>query len=117
VRVMTGGGRNASDLIVYLDRSDIREGRLEELRTGIRRLVEVIESLEPQLVVYRIHIDDDAGQMTVVAVHPDSESLELHMEVGRAQFRSLADLVTLRHIEVCTAASARRHARCSSRRR
>ena len=38
--------------------------------------------------------------MTVTAVHPDSESLELHMEIGREEFRKLGDMVTLRTIEV-----------------
>jgi hypothetical protein len=52
------------------------------------------------MILYRIHIDADAHRMTVVAVHPDSESLELHLEVGRGQFRSLAGMITLRHIEV-----------------
>ena len=32
-------------LIVYIDHSEIREGRLDELKEGIRRLVEFIESL------------------------------------------------------------------------
>jgi hypothetical protein len=89
-----------SGLIVYVDRSDIREGREADLKAGIHRLVEVIESNEPQLISYGFHFDDEAGRMTVVAVHPDSASLELHLEIGRTEFRRLADLVTLRQIEV-----------------
>jgi hypothetical protein len=38
--------------------------------------------------------------MTVVAVHPDVASLELHLEVGGPEFRKLADLIELRRIEV-----------------
>jgi hypothetical protein len=93
-------GPGGSGLIVYIDRSDIREGRGDDLRAGIRRLVEVIESKEPQLISYGFHFDDEAGRMTVVAVHPDSASLELHLEIGRTEFRRLADMVTLRQIEV-----------------
>ncbi len=37
--------------------------------------------------------------MTVVAVHPDSASLELHMDIGGAEFRKLANLLTLTAIE------------------
>ena len=37
--------------------------------------------------------------MTVVAVDPDSESLERHMEIGSGEFRKLAHLVTLTAIE------------------
>jgi len=38
--------------------------------------------------------------MTVVAVHPDSASLEFHMDVGSAEFRKFADLIDLLKIEV-----------------
>jgi hypothetical protein len=34
-----------------------------------------------------------------VAVHPDSESLERHMDIGSDEFRKLAHLVTLTAIE------------------
>ena len=95
------------DVVVYLDHADIREGRGEELKAGIRRLVDVLEPLEPQLVAYGFHIDEAAARMTVTAVHPDSASLELHMEVGREEFRKLADMITLQHIEVYGSISRR----------
>jgi hypothetical protein len=46
-----------------------------------------------------VYIDDEAGKMTVVAVHPNSASLELHMEIGGVEFRKLAHLLTLTAIE------------------
>jgi hypothetical protein len=89
-----------ADLIVYIDQSDIREGRMEDLKDGIRQLVDVIRSREPQLIAYGFHLDEDAGRMTVTAVHPDSASLEVHLEIGREEFRKLSDMITLRRIEV-----------------
>ncbi|MFI9828415.1 hypothetical protein ACIHIX_12070 [Streptomyces sp. NPDC051913] len=35
--------------IHYIDRSDIREGRLAEVRAGMRDLADFIEAREPQL--------------------------------------------------------------------
>lgn len=69
-------GPGTADLIVYIDRSDIRRGRFGDLKDGIRRLVEFIESREPQLIAYSFHLDEETTRMTVVAVHPDSASLE-----------------------------------------
>ena len=40
-----------------------------------------------------------AGKMTVVAVHPDSASLELHMDIGGEEFRKLGHLLRLTGIE------------------
>ncbi len=89
----------SSEPIVYIDHSDIREGSLEELRAGVRRLVEFIEAREPQLITYGFYIDEDAGKMTVVAVHPDPASLELHMDIGGEEFRKLGHLLRLTGIE------------------
>lgn len=89
----------ASEPIVYIDRSDIREGSLEELKAGVRRLVDFIDAREPQLMAYGFYIDEDAAKMTVLAVHPDSASLELHMDIGSKEFAKLAHLVTLTAIE------------------
>lgn len=89
-----------ADLIVYVDHSDIHAGRIGQLREGIRDLVPFMEGREPRLIAYGFHLDVDAGRMTVTAVHPDSASLELHLEVGREAFRALGEFITLRQIEV-----------------
>jgi len=93
------GTTNASEPLLYLDHSDIREGSLEELKEGVRSLVDFIETREPQLIAYGFYIDESASKMTVVAVHPDPASLEFHMDVGGAEFRKLAHLLTLTSIE------------------
>jgi hypothetical protein len=93
------GTDGAPEPIVYIDHSEIREGSLEELKAGIRRLVEFIEAREPQLIAYGFYIDEAAAEMTVVAVHPDSASLELHLEIGSGEFRKLAHLVRMTRIE------------------
>jgi hypothetical protein len=90
----------ASDPIVYIDVSEVGVGSLEDLKDGIRRLVETLEPREPQLIAYGFHLDEDAGEMTVTAVHPDSASLELHLEIGSEEFRKLAGMITLRQIRV-----------------
>jgi len=97
---MSGHGTyGGSEPIVYIDHSRIREGSIDELRSGVQRLVEFVDAREPQLIAYGFYIDEDAARMTVVAVHPDSVSLEHHMDIGRAQFLKLAHLVTLTAIE------------------
>lgn len=91
--------RGGSEPIVYLDHSRIREDSIDELKAGVQRLVDFVDAREPQLIAYGFYIDEDAARMTVVAVHPDSASLERHMDIGSAEFRKLAHLVTLTAIE------------------
>ena len=86
--------------IVYLDVSEIRDDCLEDLKEAIRRLVDTIEPHEPQLLTYGFHLNEPERVMTVTAVHPDSASLERHMDVGRNEFRKVGEFITLKHIHV-----------------
>lgn len=79
--------------IVYIDTSAIREGKLDELEVAMKDLTAFVEANVPQLISYGFFLDEDRTQMTVVAVHPDSASLEFHMDVGGAEFRKFADLI------------------------
>jgi hypothetical protein len=86
--------------ILYIDTSTIREGKLEELEAAMKHLAAFVEANVPQLISYGFFLDQDSTQMTVVAVHPDSASLEFHMDVGGDEFRQFADLIDLSRIEV-----------------
>ncbi|HET9497431.1 MAG TPA: hypothetical protein VFP83_03830 [Candidatus Limnocylindria bacterium] len=93
------GTPSMSEPIVYIDHSNIVDGALEELKAGVRRVAQFIEAREPQLISYGFYIDEENRTMTVVAVHPDSASLELHMNVGGPEFRTLSHLLRLTAIE------------------
>ncbi|HZJ51259.1 MAG TPA: hypothetical protein VFF07_10540 [Actinomycetota bacterium] len=53
--------------IVYIDRSKIREGKLEELKAATHELVEFVDSSEPQLITYGFYLNESGTQMTIVA--------------------------------------------------
>jgi quinol monooxygenase YgiN len=89
-----------ADQIVYVDRSEIREGKLEELRTAIRELVDFVESNEAQALAYNVYINEDGTEMTVVQVHPDSTSLEFHMDVAGPAFLKFKELIKLLAIDI-----------------
>jgi quinol monooxygenase YgiN len=93
-------GSRMAEPIVYIDRSRVGPGKLEQLKDGIRRLVEFVERREPRLISYGFFLDEEQLRMTVIAIHPDSASLELHMEIAGPEFRKLRELVELTEIEV-----------------
>jgi len=88
------------DAIVYIDRSDIRPGRLEQVRATMDKLVAFVDANEPRLVAYSFFLSEDGTRMSVVAVHRDSASMEFHMEVAGPGFRKFKGLITLSTIEV-----------------
>ena len=89
-----------SDAIVYVDTAEVREGALEEVKAAIKELVDFVDANVPRLIAYNVYLSDDGARMTVVHVHPDSASLEYHMEVAGPLFRRFVELVTLSSIHI-----------------
>jgi len=87
-------------VILYFDTSDVRDGALDQLKGAIKGLVEFVEANEPRLIAYNVYFSDDGARMTVVSVHPDSASLEYHMEVAGPLFGQFVELVTLASIHI-----------------
>ena len=96
-----------SDPIVIVDTSEIREGKLDELRGAVAELAEFVEANEAETISYQVFFSDGDRQMTVLQVHPDSASMERHMEVAGPVFAKFADLLVLRTIDIYGAPSER----------
>ena len=89
-----------SDAILYVDTSDVREGAVEELKPAVARLVDFVEANEPRIIAYNVYLSEDGTRMTVVSLHPDTASLEYHLEVAGPMFRQFVALVTLSSIHI-----------------
>jgi hypothetical protein len=86
--------------VIYIDRSDVHENCWDELKAGVRALVAFVDSQQPQMATYGFYFEEHGQHMTVVSVHPDSDSLERHVDIGGPEFKKLAPFLTLREIEV-----------------
>lgn len=88
------------DSIAYLDTSDVRAGKLEELKAAMAELAAFVEQNEPRIISYCVYFSEDGSVMSVLHFHPDVASLELHMKVAGPKFLPVAPLIKLRTIEV-----------------
>ena len=88
-----------SEPIIVVDSSEIREGKLEELKAALTELVEFVEAKEAEALAYNIHFDESGTRMAVVQIHPSSASMEFHMEVAGPIFRRFMDLLTLSRVD------------------
>jgi hypothetical protein len=86
--------------LVYVDTSEVRAGKLAQLKAAVEELGEFVEENESQLVSYSVYFTEDGSRMTVVHVHADSASLDYHMDIAGPLFRKFADLVTLSSIHI-----------------
>jgi hypothetical protein len=86
--------------IMLIDVSDVRAGRLDELRAAITDLARFVEAHERRPLAYSIYLDPAGTRMTVIQIHPDSASLELHMTMAAEKFARFADLVRLARMDI-----------------
>jgi hypothetical protein len=86
--------------LVYVDTSKVREGALDDLKAAIAELAAFVEAHEPRLISYNAYFSDDGTRMAIVHVHPDSASLEYHMEIAGPVFGRFVDLVDLSSIHI-----------------
>jgi hypothetical protein len=89
-----------SEPIVYIDTSEIREGKLEELKSAMNELIKLVETSEPRLIAYNVYFNEEDTRMAVVHVHRDSASLEFHMKVAGPAFPKFVQLIKLLSIDV-----------------
>jgi hypothetical protein len=91
--------------ILVVDSSEIRAGKLGDVKAGVEELVAFVEANEAEPLAYDIYFDEAGKRMTVVQIHPDSASLERHLTVAGPVFRRFADLLTLVNVDVYGKAS------------
>lgn len=89
-----------SSPILVVDSSDIREGKLREVKAGVEHLVAFVEANEAEPLAYDIYFDEAGTQMTVVQIHPDSASLERHLTMAGPVFRRFVHLLSLGRVDV-----------------
>jgi len=86
--------------IISVDRSEIQEGKLEKLRSTVQELVHFVQTNETRVLSYNMYIDEETYHMTVVQVHPDSASMENHMEIAGPIFAKFGNLISLQTMDI-----------------
>ena len=69
----------------------IKPGKQEEARKRIAELVDFVETNEPRMIAFHAYLDEDGKSLSIVQVHPDSASMEFHMQVNAKHFATAFD--------------------------
>jgi len=70
-----------SQPFVYVGTWTIKPGKAEEARKRLAEHADLIEANEPRLIAFHVYFDEEGSTASVVQVHPDSASMEFHMQV------------------------------------
>jgi hypothetical protein len=72
-----------SSPFIFIATNRLKPGAHEAERRRVPGLVEFIRAGEPRLLAFNEYMDAQRTEVTVVQVHPDAASMELHMGVVR----------------------------------
>jgi hypothetical protein len=86
--------------IIYVDTSEVRDGRLDELKSAMADLAEFVSANEPRLLAYNVYFGDEGTRMTVLHINPDAAALEFHMEVAGPKFPPIGEFINMLSIDV-----------------
>ncbi|BCW65773.1 hypothetical protein NicSoilB4_05360 [Arthrobacter sp. NicSoilB4] len=89
-----------TDFVVYLDTSEVRPGKLGELKVAMADLASFVEANEPRIIAYNVYFSGDGSRMSVLHIHEDLALLNFHMSVAGPLFPPIAPLVNLLTIEI-----------------
>ena len=82
-----------SDAFVYVGTWTIKPGKTAEAKKYFSEHAALIEKAEPRLIAFHVYFDEEGTTGGVVQVHPDSASMELHMQVIAEHLSGAFDVI------------------------
>jgi hypothetical protein len=76
---------------IHVGTYTIKPGKAGEARKRIAELVDFVETNEPRMIAFHCFLDEEGSKLTVVQVHPDSASMEFHLQVNAKHFTTAFD--------------------------
>jgi hypothetical protein len=97
---MEGTVMAASKPLIMVDTWEVHPGRMGELLGAVSELASFVRMVEPRIIAYQAHLNEDGTHMTLVQIHPDSAAAEFHMEVAGSAFPGFARFITLTSLDI-----------------
>ena len=76
---------------IYIGTYTIKPGQRDVARKRIADLIDFVETNEPRMIAFHCFLDEPGDKFTVVQLHPDSASMEFHMQVNAKHFATAFD--------------------------
>ena len=76
---------------IYVGTTSIKPGKLEEARKSCGELVDFVETNEPRMIAFHLFLDEEGSKLTVAQMHPDSASMEFHLQIAAKHFTTAFD--------------------------
>ena len=74
---------------ILINEYSIEPGKTGQFLEGFRKIADVAQAHEPELLYFAEHISEDGTQGSTVQVHADAQNMERHMELVGEQIRDI----------------------------
>jgi hypothetical protein len=103
-----------SDEVIYVDRFQVAEGRIEDFKRYAAKLATFVEENEAAVLSYRYYMDGDEGGGTAVFIFGNADALDRHLDLVSSQFQEGYELLRASDIELLGQPSERAAAMATS---
>ena len=77
--------------LIFIGTYTVKPASKGEAPRRIAELVDFVETNEPRLIAFNAYLDQEGDTLSIVQVHPDSASMEFHMQVNARHFATAYD--------------------------
>lgn len=91
--------------VTFVGTYTIPEGGLEEWKAAIVDMIDFVKANAPRLTRFEAFLSEDGTEATSIYTHPDTQSLEQHLEAAGSRIRAGTAMVQVRRIDLYGAPS------------
>ena len=77
--------------LIYVGTYTVKPGEQDAARGRLVELADFVETNEPRMIGFNAYLDPEGNTLSIVQVHPDSASMEFHMQVNAKHFATAFD--------------------------
>ena len=67
--------------LIFISHSTVKDGMLQAYQAQAADATDLVESQEPRMIAFSFYASEDGADVSTVQVHPDAESLDLHLKI------------------------------------
>lgn len=76
--------------LIFISHSTVKPGKREEYEAHVRDANDLVEAEEPRMIGFNNYASEDGADVSTVQIHPDAESLNLHMKIFAEKLQAKA---------------------------
>lgn len=96
-----------SERVVLIGTFRIPQDRVDEWKVAVRGMADFVHANVPRVVAFDMFVNEDGTEGTVIQVHPDSASLEQHLEAAAERIAAGTQMVEVLRIDLFGSPSKR----------